>query len=34
MSVSGGSDRLHLERKLERAVFEAGKALMELCVRL
>jgi len=24
------SDRLHLERKVERAVFEAGKALMEL----
>ncbi|WP_341528423.1 hypothetical protein WKK05_03470 [Nostoc sp. UHCC 0302] len=23
-------DRLHLERKVERAVFEAGKALMEL----
>lgn len=26
-------DRLHLERKLKRAVFEAGKALMELCDR-
>ncbi|WP_422394263.1 hypothetical protein [Nostoc flagelliforme] len=24
------SDRLHLERKVERAFFEAGKALMEL----
>ncbi|QFS52151.1 hypothetical protein [Nostoc sphaeroides] len=24
------SDRLHLERKVERAIFEAGKALMEL----
>ncbi|MCC5609895.1 hypothetical protein LC612_24745 [Nostoc sp. CHAB 5834] len=24
------SDRLHLERKVEKAVFEAGKALMEL----
>ncbi len=23
-------DRLHLERRVERAVFEAGKALMEL----
>ena len=23
-------DRLHLERKVEKAVFEAGKALMEL----
>jgi hypothetical protein len=27
------SDRLHLERRVERAVFEAGKALMELCDR-
>lgn len=26
-------DRLHLERKVERAFFEAGKALMELHVR-
>ncbi len=28
------SDRLHLERKVERAFFEAGKALAELRVRL
>ena len=28
------SDRLHLERRVERAFFEAGKALMELRVRL
>jgi hypothetical protein len=27
------SDRLHLERRVERAVFEAGKALAELRVR-
>ncbi|AUB43630.1 Benzoyl-CoA reductase/2-hydroxyglutaryl-CoA dehydratase subunit, BcrC/BadD/HgdB (plasmid) [Nostoc flagelliforme CCNUN1] len=27
------SDRLHLERKVERAFFEAGKALIELRVR-
>ncbi|RCJ31817.1 hypothetical protein A6769_30055 [Nostoc punctiforme NIES-2108] len=26
-------DRLHLERRVERAFFEAGKALMELRVR-
>ena len=28
------SDRLHLERRVERAFFEAGKALTELRVRL
>ncbi|MHC5762546.1 hypothetical protein [Nostoc sp.] len=33
LSEEEQSDRLHLEQKIERAFYEAGKALMELCDR-
>ncbi|MEH1969439.1 MULTISPECIES: type II toxin-antitoxin system VapC family toxin [unclassified Nostoc] len=32
-NANAKGERLHLERKVERAFFEAGKALMELCDR-